>query len=114
MKISTNPDTIILKKKNDKLCFEDLPIPTLSPESTHLGEGLISIEECIKVLNSFSLNKVTGYDGLPIEFYKTFWVFLGEPLVKCFNESFVKGKISPSQRQAVITCTYREKRSRPL
>ena len=63
----------------------------------------MSTEECTKVLNSFSVNKVPGNDGLPIEFYKTFWDFLGEPLVKSFNESFVKGKMSPSQRQAVIT-----------
>lgn len=63
----------------------------------YLGEGLRSIEECTKVLNSFSLNKVPGNDGLPIEFYKTFWDFPGEPLVKCFNKSFVKGKMSPSQ-----------------
>ena len=90
-------------EENDQLCFEDLPIPTLSPETTHLGEGLTSIEECTKVLNSFSVNKVPGNGGLPIEFYKTFWDFLGEPLVKSFNESFVKGKMSPSQRQAVIT-----------
>ena len=66
-------------EENNTLCFEDLPIPTLSPETAYLGEGLISIEECTKVLNSFSLNKVPGNDGLPIEFYKTFWDFLGEP-----------------------------------
>ena len=78
--------------ENDQLSLEDLPIPTLSPESTYLGEGLISIEECTKVLNSFSLNKVPGNDGLPIEFYKTYWDFLGEPLVECFNKSFVKEK----------------------
>ena len=83
--------------------FEDLPIPTLSNDSSDLGEGLISIEECKKVLNSFPLNKVPGNDGLPIEFYKTFWDFIGVPLVASFNESFVKGKLSSSQRQAVIT-----------
>ena len=49
--------------------FEDLPIPTLSNDSSDLGEGLMSIEECKKVLNSFPL----------------------------------KGTMSPSQRQAVIT-----------
>ena len=31
--------------KNDQLSLEDSPIPTLSPESIYLGEGLISIEE---------------------------------------------------------------------
>ena len=54
------------------LNFEGLPIPTLSNDSSDLGEGLISKEECKKVLNSFPLNKVPGNDGLSIEFYKTF------------------------------------------
>ena len=75
----------------------------LSNDSSYLGKGLISIEECKKVLNSFPLNKVPGNDGLPVEFYKTFWDLAGDPLVKSFNESFVKGTMSPSQRQAVIT-----------
>lgn len=34
-----------------------------------------------------------------MEFYKTFW----DSLVEGFNESFVKGTMGPSQRQAVIT-----------
>ena len=83
--------------------FEDLPIPTLSNDSSDLGEGLISKEECKKVLNSFPLNKVPGNDGLPIEFYKTFWDLKGDSLVASFNESCAKGTMSPSQRQAVIT-----------
>ena len=83
--------------------LEDLPIPTLSNDSSYLGEGLINKEECKKVLDSFSLNKVPGNDGLPVEFYNTFWNLVGDPLVKSFNESFVKGTMSPSQRQAVIT-----------
>ena len=28
---------------------------------------------------------------------------MGDPLVQCFNASFVQGEMSPSQRQAVIT-----------
>jgi len=47
--------------------------------------------------------EVAGNDGLPIDFYKTFWNFLGDPLVECFNASSVQGEMSPSQRQAVIT-----------
>ena len=78
-----------------------------------LGEGLISKEECKKVLNSFPLNKVPGNDGLRIEFYKTFWDLIGEPLVASFNECFAKGTMSPSQRQAVITLV-EKKRSRSL
>ena len=51
--------------------LDDLPIPTRSHESRSLGDGLISLEECPKIINSFPLNKVLGNDGLPIEFYET-------------------------------------------
>ena len=61
------------------------------------------MEECTKVLNSFPLNKVPGNDGLPVEFYKIFWDSIMQILVECFNESFAKGEMSSSQRQAVIT-----------
>ena len=40
---------------------------------------------------------------MPVEFYITFWGSVGQLLVDCFNESFAKGGMSPSQRQAVIT-----------
>ena len=36
------------------------------------------------MLKSFSLNKVPGNDGLPVEFCKTFWGALGELLVNCY------------------------------
>ena len=55
------------------------------------------------MLKSFSLNKVPGDDGLPVEFYKTFWVTVGGLLVKCYNESYEKGEMSSSQKQAIIT-----------
>ena len=59
------------------MSYDDLPIPTLSPEKMEIGEGPISLEECTEVLKSFSLNKVPGNDGLPVEFYKTFWYSRG-------------------------------------
>ena len=68
--------------------------------------------ECRKVLNSFPLNKVPGNDGLSIEFYETFWDLISNPLVASFNESFAKGTMSPSQRQAVITLTEKKDQDR--
>ena len=55
------------------------------------------------MLKSFSLNKVPGNDGLPVEFYKTFWGTVGGLLVKCYNEPYEKGEMSSSQKQAIIT-----------
>ena len=82
--------------------YDDLPIPKLSEDYRQCGEGVITLDECSKVLNSFALNKTPGNDGLPIGFYQTFWNSVGELLVESFNESFIKGETSPSQRQAVI------------
>ena len=75
--------------------YEELSIPTLSDEQRQSAEGAISLEECTKVLNSFPLNKVPGNE--------IFWDSIAQILVECFNESFAKGEMSSSQRQAVIT-----------
>ena len=51
----------------------------------------------------FILSKTPGNAGLLVEFYQTFWNLVGELLVDYYNESFIKGEMSSSQRQAVIT-----------
>ena len=63
--ITTDPFTILEAEKKfyknlyrnrrfdsqdgNAFCYETLPIPKLSNESRHLGEGVISLEECTKV-----------------------------------------------------------------
>ena len=56
--------------------LNDPNIPKLSEEQQKQCEGSISSEECFHLLNSFDLNKTPGNDGIPIEFYKTFWAVL--------------------------------------
>ena len=55
------------------------------------------------LLETFQNNKTPGNDGIPIEFYRKFWHLISEPFTKCGNECFEKGKMSRSQKQAVIT-----------
>ena len=50
----------------------------------------------LKVLNSFALKKTPGNDGLPIEFYQTFWNSVGEPLVESFKAFLLSKMIYPS------------------
>ena len=52
------------------------------------------IRGMLSLLNSFDLNKTPGNDGIPIEFYKTFWAVLRDSFIKCVNECFEKGEMS--------------------
>ena len=54
-------------------------------------------------MNTVSKNKSPGNDGLTIEFYIFFWGEIGQLLIDSYNESFGKGILSASQKQAVIT-----------
>ena len=83
--------------------LENLNIPQLTEEQMLTCEGKISAEECYNILESFQSNKTPGNDGIPIEFYKLFWPLISDPFLKCVNESFEKGEMSCSQKQAVIT-----------
>ena len=40
--------------------------------------------------------KAPGYDGLPMEFYVTFWHVLGVDLVRVFNSSYSSRLLSSS------------------
>ena len=48
-------------------------IPKLPEEERLSCEGRITIEECVKALDTFENGRTPGNDGIPTEFYKTFW-----------------------------------------
>lgn len=49
------------------------------------------------------LNESPGNDGLPIEFYQTFWPEIKNVLLGMQNESFVKKKLPHSLRKSIIS-----------
>ena len=61
--------------------LNDLNIPQLSKEQKNSCEGLISSEECSKLLDSFQSNKSPGSDGIPAEFYRKFWPLICEGFI---------------------------------
>ena len=83
--------------------LNNLNIPSFTEQQMLSCEGKITSKECEKALETFQLNKAPGNDGIPIEFYKTFWSLISEPFIRCANECFEKGEMSSSQKQAVIT-----------
>ena len=94
------PDILDKEAEEEFLTYS---IPKLSQTSKDSCESEISADECYRVLLSFNNGKSPGNDGLPSEFYKCFWKVISPLLMKCYNESFEKGELSSSQKQAVIT-----------
>ena len=84
--------------------LNDTLINKLDEEQKQACEGEIRIQEVKEVLKSMKNGKTPGIDGLPIEFYKCFWVRIGHFLLRSLNEAFYKGELSVTQKRGIITC----------
>ena len=65
--------------------------------------GIINLWRILEALKLMANNKSPGLDGLPVEFYKKFFYLFGPKLVDYYNYAFVWGRLTLSQRQALIT-----------
>jgi len=52
---------VYVQQTEATLNYDDLPIPKLSEDYRQCGEGVITLDECSMVLNSFALNKTPGH-----------------------------------------------------
>ena len=87
---------------------QNLEIPKLSDEDRDNLEGLLTYDECKKVLETFQNDEAPGEDGFTVEFYKFFFDIVGNGLIASFNEANVIGELSISQRRGIITFTPKE------
>ena len=78
-------------------------MPRLTENERVLCEGKLAKRECWETLVSMGNNKSPGNDGFTEEFYVCFFDELHRYLIESLNSSFNSGKLSNSQRQAVIT-----------
>lgn len=53
-------------------------------------------------------NKTPGLDGLPKEFYVTFWDQLKDPLLEVYKESFSTGTLPPSLQEGSIPLLFKK------
>ena len=61
---------------NDVMQYFTSDLPTLSATQRDQLDSLPSLEELTLSLASLPTGKSPGLDGLPVEFYKSFWSFL--------------------------------------
>ena len=74
----------------------------LNDNQRNLLENVISKDELFDALMTLRSNKVPGGDGLTLEFYRTFWKNLKEPLYKSFMEALEVGKFGASTKRGII------------
>ena len=53
--------------------------------------------------NNLRKNKTLGSDSLIMEFYLRFWEYVATSLKDCLNHAYQRGKMSISQKRAVIS-----------
>ena len=66
-------------------------------------EGPLTETEIMDTIKSMSNNKSPGSDGLPVEFYKVFWVNIRELFMNAVAESYETDELSILQRHDILT-----------
>lgn len=92
---------ILQDQVTDKAFLCDLP--KVSEETNTSLEGVLTLEELERALQSMESGKAPGVDGLPVDFYKSFWPVLGIDVLAVLRDSIGKGKLPLSCRRAVLT-----------
>ena len=77
-------------------------------------EGLLTEDKAWIAIKCFPNNKTPGSDGIIAEFYKTFWHDIKKPLIECLNNAFLKGELSITQRQGIISLIPKKKKERSI
>ena len=94
--------------------FQEIDHPTLSEDEKQSCEGEITEGELYEALKTCNKNRSPGNDGLPAEFYDTFWVDIKKHLVNSINMGYNKGELSTTQKQGIITLIPKKDKSNVL
>ena len=78
------------------------------PDQVSCCEGYLSLEEVQIALSGMARGKSPGSDGLPAEFYITFWNVLGADLVEVLNTCFDSGSLTLSQKETLISLIFKK------
>ena len=94
--------------ENDQEFFIDKIEKKLSIEDKDELDRPFEIEELTKVVQELQNNKSPGSDSLTSEFYKKFWPILKNDFLELTEEIKRTGKMSKSQRLAILTLLYKD------
>ena len=81
---------------------------TLPEEASSSCDGLLSEDELLAAVHGMARGKAPGLDGLPLEFYLSFWHLLAPDLLTVLNFSFREGHFPISLRSGIITLLFKK------
>ena len=87
-----------IQNKNITAYLNQISIPVLTGEQSQTCESPISENKLLKALINMSNNKSPGKNGLPKEFYETFWEDSKKSLRASITKAFHRGESSHSQK----------------
>ncbi|KAK1802032.1 hypothetical protein P4O66_004363 [Electrophorus voltai] len=71
-------------------------------------EAPFTLAELTGVLGKMNRRKVPGLDGLPVEFYSTFWDVLGPEIVEVAEDVHRQGLLTESMRSGALSLLYKK------
>ena len=80
----------------------------LNDKDSNSCEGKITIQECKAAIFTMKINRSPGIDGLPVEFYRTFYNEIQDILLILFNNIYEKRKLTNSQKTGVISLVFKK------
>ena len=81
---------------------------TLDSEQRELIEGPVLLSEVKSALHGMDTGKSPGSDGLPAEFYRTFFKYIGQDVCDVLNSAFAEGELSSTQKTGLITLIHKK------
>ena len=84
--------------------IEQQSMNTLTENQANKLEGLLNLSEITLTLKSMKSGKSPGLSGFSAEFFKVFWKQLGNFVLRSLNYGYMKGELSVTQKQCLITC----------
>ena len=97
-KPSKSRDFVVRSMQN---FITNVNLPSLNDEEKENLEAGLSLEEVSETLKGMKHGSAPGSDGLPVEFYKVFWRYLREPLMRCAMNTALSRMNLPRLRDLV-------------
>lgn len=83
-------------------------LPSLSEDQAARCDSPFTLAELKLALDHSPSDKTPGLDGIPVEFYKTFWPVIGPILLRLFSVCVAAGELPTSCRQGAISMLFKK------